>query len=101
MLCIRLYVPCNVMHVQYVLMADMLLFDLVGLILLKDLMVTMKLYKKLHRDKHTQKTYPHDFAPLLYILPHGVDNVTAHVLSCPALLTHPHQTHPDRGHETK
>lgn len=50
-----------------------------------------------HVNTHTQRTYPHDFAPLLYILPHGVDNVAAHVLSFSALLTHPHQTHPNRG----
>ena len=50
-----------------------------------------------HTHIYIHRTYPHDFAPLLYILPHGVDDVTAHVLSFSALLTHPNQTHPDRA----
>jgi len=41
-------------------------------------------------------TYSHNLAPLLHILPHGVDDVTAHVLPSSAFLPHPDQTHPVR-----
>lgn len=41
------------------------------------------------------QTHPHNFAPLLHVLPHGVDDVAAHVLPFSAFLAHPDQTHPD------
>lgn len=60
-----------------------------------------KTHKYTHETVETQRTYPHDFAPLIYILPHGVHDVTAHVLSCTAFLPHPHQTHPKRREEMR
>lgn len=46
-------------------------------------------------------TYAHNLAPLLHILPHGVDDVTAHVLPSSAFLPHPDQTHPVRAEQSR
>lgn len=45
-------------------------------------------------------THSHNLAPLLHILPHGVDDVTAHVLPSSAFLPHPDQTHPVRAEQS-
>ncbi len=45
-------------------------------------------------------THSHDLAPLLHILPHGVDDVMAHVLPSSAFLPHPDQTHPVRAEQS-
>lgn len=59
-----------------------------------------RIFKRGSWIKNTS-TYSHNLAPLLHVLPHGVDNVTAHVLPSSAFLPHPDQTHPVRTKESR